>query len=54
MVRGLDELVICNYSFDWSDEVAPGGSVSLDALAPYQCITFFRRGIGDGLTPLRI
>lgn len=54
MVRGLEELVVCDDSFDWSDEVAPGVSVALDPLAPYQCVTFFQRGIGDALTPLRI
>lgn len=54
MVRGLDELVVCDDSIDWPDEVAPRGSVSVDALASCQCVTFFRRGIGDALTPLRI
>lgn len=54
MVRGLDELIVCDDSIDWSDEVAPRGSVSLDALASCQCVTIFRRGIGDALTPLRI
>lgn len=54
MVRGLDELIVCDGSFEWLDDVAPRGSVSLDALASCQCVTFFRSGIGDALTPVRI
>lgn len=54
MVWGLDELIVCDGSFDWSDDVVLRGSVSLNELASCQCVTFFRSGIGDALTPLRI